>query len=100
MTADELVEAVARAMYEARRARVCPHAIEWAALDNDYRESFRDEARAAIRAVHEAMREPSEDMEAAGGKELRLFVAPHLHVDKAWRAMLAASPLSEAARDA
>jgi hypothetical protein len=102
MTADELVEAVARAIYEAWRDHcdIREDTPEWGDAHHSERNLNRSEARAAIRAVHAAMREPSADM-------VRDAIArPHSYgpedttmYPSIWRAMLAAHPIAEAARD-
>ncbi len=98
MIADELVEAVARALYEAWRDGLImkESTRPWDHLYDEEKNGQRREARAAIRAVHAAMREPSDDAAWEG--------AGYAHGDTrrakdVWRAMLAASPLAEAARD-
>ncbi len=74
MTADELVKAVALAIIHAHGSPAA-------------------QARAAIRAVYAAMREPSDAMNEAGGYAAGTFQA------ECWRAMLAAHPIAEVARD-
>lgn len=79
MTPNELREAVAKEIRAARNA-LNPTSLVTFPIPSDYLL-----ADAAICVVREAMREPSEEMLLAG-KECEA---------KAWRAMLAASPLRE-----
>jgi hypothetical protein len=82
MTADDLIRAVADAIAA-------------------YPSQPDAQARAAIRAVHAAMREPTPEIRAAWAKAVPIDPEMPLdtQADRDWRAMLAASPLAEAARD-
>lgn len=81
MTHDELVERVARAIYEHRNGAGCK---PWSRQPQSHREPYLADARAAIAAVYEALKEPTEAMVAAG--IIQIFV------EDAYTAMLAASP--------
>ena len=95
MTADELVEKVARAICVAD-----PDCGEWETADRLLRRALREEARAAIRAVHEAMREPSLTMAITGAPHTNVAVGSGIpEASGTWRAMLAAHPIAEAASD-
>ncbi len=97
MTADELVEKTANAIDDAARGALSPAAA-------------RFYARAAIRAGHEAIQEPSAEMVSAFHEAETEDAAVGAFADTVrqnnerlcravWPAMLAASPLAEIARD-
>lgn len=87
MTHEELVEKVARA--------ICPHAFDDSMYPHTQhlrREAVRTNARAALAAVYEALREPSEEMMIPG------CAIPGVSIESGRRmllAMLSASPLKE-----
>lgn len=96
MTHDELVERVARAIYERRNGAGCK---PWSMQPQSHKEPYRDDARIAIAAVYEALKEPTDEMCAAG------YAAPQaygmadnreelarMRTQPAYTAMLAASP--------
>jgi hypothetical protein len=88
-----LVEKVARAMFEAATGS------GYAPFEDqppDTQGRFQAQARAALAAVREALREPTPEMKQSGTNALAGWVAPTMHAAEAWRAMLAASPLMEA----
>lgn len=107
MTADELVEKVARTMCAAMQPMTDPDKLQpmprgMSGMRPHWR-LYEAGARAAIRAVHEAMREPSEEMLKAGHHE-QDQCAIHNYggsptVEDVWAVMLAAHPIAEAARD-
>lgn len=89
MTAEELVDAVAGAMFEAATgAGYAPFNAQPPATQA----SFRAMARAALRVVREAMREPDEAMRAACRATTGAIIT-RKHCDEMWQGMLAASPL-------
>jgi hypothetical protein len=95
MTADELVEAVALAIWNVGFDKPDKRLPAESPI---LREHLLDEARAAIRAVHAAMMEPSGvSIQAA----IDTFGMPPSWeaTRRALRASLAASPLAEVARD-
>lgn len=61
-------------------------------------DGFLLDARAALRVVAEALREPTVKMQNRGNAAMGGWVAPAMHSAEAWRAMLAAHPISEALR--
>ncbi len=104
MTADELVKAVVTAM---NAAAVAAYKQNPGIPDEEY---DAVKARAAIRAVHEAMRELSAEMVSAFHKAEAEDADVGVFADTVrqnnerlcravWPAMLAASPLAEVARD-
>lgn len=99
MTPEDLVEKVALAMREAWRDReeLRRVTLEWPDIGPEEREAYMADARAALRVVREALAEPTQEMQVAGGNALGGWVAPALHADDAWRAMLDASPLGRIA---
>ena len=89
MTPDELVEAVARGMRDAwvkRSLRPTYAPVPWDDLGESDKETWLHDARAALRVVREAMREPDEVM-------MHAYYDVASHPVEEWRAMLAASPL-------
>lgn len=102
-TRSALVEKVARAISDAT--------LDWCGETPEIWDSHRIAAEAALRAVWEAMREPSEAMmERAGDAITREYaesaweeakeMAEALNPRSIYDTMLAASPLGEAIRDA
>jgi hypothetical protein len=97
MTPDELVEAVARAIREDWRNRMSAEdraeTLPWEDIEAEERADCIAMARAALRVVREAMREPSVDMEIRGTEDWICVRATEDRAAVIWRAMLAASPL-------
>ncbi|CAB4157033.1 hypothetical protein UFOVP747_38 [uncultured Caudovirales phage] len=92
MTPAELVEKVARAMWEAEG----PHVYTWELTQAETRAVFRLKARAAIATIAEALRVPSDRMILRGVDEWHR--TERLLDDQArdvWTEMLAASPLGK-----
>ena len=88
---NELVEKVARAICAAD-----PECGAWEGCGSLLRRQLRDEARAALRVVREALAEPDEAMQQAGDIGLSFAGVDNSTPDDAvecWLAMLAASPL-------
>lgn len=84
MTHEELVERVAMALCNVQQPTGA-----WSRGSDEYREIFRHEARAAIAAIAEALKEPTPWMERQGGKITKYSADPAT----AWKAMHASSPL-------
>lgn len=85
---DELIEAMARAIYESQ------FVDEWSGGDGIEAEQFRQCARALIPVIR-AHLEPNERMAEAGAIEAQKPAGWHSVYRNIWRAMLAASPIGE-----
>lgn len=102
MTHDELVEKVARSIYESRNG---VGATPWTILTKARKEPYQGDARAALSVVYEAIREPTpvmisagENSEYAGGTMGgALDHANYGGLPVAYRAMLDASALKPGA---
>lgn len=87
MTPEELIEKIAKEISEMT--------LDWGDDPVEVWDGHRDIARALHAVVREAMREPNGEMKRAGQNALCMWVAPALHADDAWAAMLSHSPLAE-----
>jgi hypothetical protein len=95
MTHSELVERAALDLYNRYRKRVQMKPVDHiGANDTDACNSCRADARAALAAVYEAIKEPTDKMVRAAMRRNRMD-DPFASADvTAYRAMLAASPLN------
>lgn len=91
MTHAELVERVARSIYEGRNGHGCK---PWARQTKAHHQPYLADATAAIAAIHATLQEPSEGMMYAGIDEDQ---SDDVYRDVAgiFRVMLSASPLKE-----
>ena len=76
MPSNDMIERVARAIYEGRNGSGCK---PWAHQPKAHQEPYLKDARAAI----EAMREPTPEMERVGAEELMSL--------EGWQAMISAA---------
>lgn len=86
MTHAELVEKVARAIYEGANGNLRP----WAHQHKRTRDIYLADATAALAAVHAALQEPSGEMIWAADPHAGPTVS-----FRVWQAMLDASPLKD-----
>ncbi len=95
MTPEELVEAVAEAMRDERRAAtgLMSTTPSWGALKQEFRDDWLNCARAALRVVRDAMAEPDDAMRAACRATTGAIIT-RKHCDEMWQGMLAAHPIS------
>ena len=98
MTHEQLVEKVAEAMWGERKdwnGKPVPWRTSGDVWDGD-RRMTRNDARAAIAAVYEAMREPSAEMVTAARELIQYDIdpPPFSNVLDACRAAIKASPLN------
>lgn len=98
MTPEELVEKVAQTIWARRRECALAEGVyllSWESENDTLKNDVRDEARAALRVVREAMAEPDEAMQRAG--RMREVLpgggAITMWASNKWADMLAASAL-------